>query len=204
MKKRKKFNYYTMKAEHITLFSKIIIVILVSGMFLGNLHLSLLASALKPEINTMINEDIERHFSCLDKIEEINELRTPNSKTYLKENGMYETEYYEEIIHYKKNNEWIEIDNSLELKTNSRYENNSNQYNISFPSKLNKNNEIILSYLNNDIKIYYQTNIDVFAKLNHQIDRTKNNLKDEIIYELNSNESIQYIVKQDSIKENII
>lgn len=171
---------------------------------MGHLHLGAIAKALEPEVYTTIADDVERDFSKFDKIEEINSLRTSNSKTYLKENGMYETEYYGEKIHYKDKDEWKKIDNSLSLKDNNRYHNNSNKYNISFPNKLNKNNEVVLNYLNNEIKIYYDIEKDINAKLSDKIDRTKKNTKDEISYNLSSQEIIQYIIKQDSIKENII
>lgn len=203
-RKKNKIKYFSTQASTISIFSKVVIVILIIGMLMGHLHLGVLAKALEPEVYTTISDDIERDFSEFEKIEEIENLRTPNSKTYIKENGMYETEYYGEKIHYKDKDNWKEIDNSLSLKDNNRYYNNSNKYNISFPNKLNKNNEVVLNYLNNEIKIYYDTNKDINAKLNDKIDRTKKNTKDEISYNLSSKEIIQYVIKQDSIKENII
>lgn len=203
-RKKNKIKYFSTQASHISIFSKVVIVILIIGMIMGHLHLGAIAKALEPEVYTTIADDVERDFSEFDKIEEINSLRTSNSKTYLKENGMYETEYYGEKIHYKDKDEWKEIDNSLSLKDNNRYHNNSNKYNISFPNKLNKNNEVVLNYLNNEIKIYYDIEKDINAKLSDKIDRTKKNTKDEISYNLSSQEIIQYIIKQDSIKENII
>lgn len=134
-------------------------------MLMGHLNLGVLAKVLEPEVYTTITEDVERDFSKFEKIEEVSSLRTSNSKTYIKENGMYETEYYGEKIHYKDKDDWKEIDNSLSLKDNNRYHNNSNKYNISFPNKLNKNNEVVLNYLNNEIKIYYDTEKDINAKL---------------------------------------
>lgn len=203
-RKKNKIKYLSTQASNISIFSKVVIVILIIGMLMGHLHLGVLAKALEPEVYTTITDDVERDFSEFEKIEEIENLRTPNSKTYIKENGMYETEYYGEKIHYKDKDYWKEIDNSLSLKDNNRYYNNSNKYNISFPNKLNKNNEVVLNYLNNEIKIYYDTKKDINAKLNDKIDRTKKNTKDEISYNLSSKEIIQYVIKQDSIKENII
>ena len=203
-RKKRKIKYFSTQASHISIFSKIVIVVLVIGMLMGHLNLGVLAKALEPEVYTTITDDVERDFSKVEKIAEIENLRTPNSKTYIKENGMYETEYYGEKIHYKDKDDWKEIDNSLSLKDNNRYHNNSNKYNISFPNKLNKNNEVVLNYLNNEIKIYYDTEKDINAKLSDKIDRTKKNTKDEISYNLSSKEIIQYVIKQDSIKENII
>lgn len=196
--------YYSTQAQHISIFSKIIIVILIIGMLIGHLNFGLIVKAFEPKTCTTIIDDIETDFSKFDKIEEIASLRTSNSKTYLKENGMYETEYYVEKIHYKDKDDWKEIDNSLCLINNNRYINNTNNYTISFPSILNENNEVILTYSNNQIKIYYDAEINIKAKLSDSIDRTKKNLKDEISYHLSSKEMLQYEIKQDSIKENII
>lgn len=123
-RKKNKIKYFSTQASHISIFSKVVIVILIIGMIMGHLHLGAIAKALEPEVYTTIADDVERDFSEFDKIEEINSLRTSNSKTYLKENGMYETEYYGEKIHYKDKDEWKEIDNSLSLKDNNRYHNN--------------------------------------------------------------------------------
>ena len=130
-RKQNKIKYFSTQATNISKFSKIVIVVLVIGMIMGHLNLGVLAKAFEPEVYTTITDDVERDFYEFDKIEEINSLRTSNSKTYLKENGMYETEYYGEKIHYKDKDDWKEIDNSLSLKDNNRYHNNSNKYNIS-------------------------------------------------------------------------
>ena len=201
-KKRKKI-YFTTQASRITLFSKIVLIVLIIGMMLGHLNLGAVVQAMQPEEHINLSEEIERDFSDFENISEVDELRTENSKTYLKENGMYETEYYSEKVHYKDNNKWKDIDNSLKLK-NDRYHNNSNRFNVSFPNKLNKNNEVVLDYLNKELKIYYDLYTNNNANLNDKIDRSKKNLKDEISYKINDNETIQYVIQQDSIKENII
>lgn len=202
-KRRNKKMYFTTQASNISLFSKVILIILVIGMMICSLNISAVVKAIQPEEHITITDDIDRDFSNFKNISEVDELRTENSKTYLKENGMYETEYYNEKIHYNINNKWEEIDNTLKIK-NNRYYNNKNRFNVSFPNKLNKNNKIYLNYLNKEIKIYYDTNDDKIATLNNQINRDIINLKDEITYQLSNQEQIQYIIKQDSIKESII
>ncbi len=204
MKRRKsKKQYFTTQAASISFFSKVVLVVLIVGMIMGHLNLGALVKAFEPDVYTHINEDINRDFSEFDKIEELVNLRTPNSKTYIKENGMYETEYFGEKVHYKDNDKWEEIDNTLSLKDN-KYSNKSNKYNVSFPNKLNKNNEVVLEYLNNEIKIYYDTKQDIVGQITDKIDRKQKNLKDSISYVLNAKEKIEYVVQQDSIKENII
>lgn len=202
-RKKNKNKYYSTQATHTSIFSKIILIILIIGMILGHLNIGAVVKAMQPEEHINLSEEIERDFSDFENISEVDELRTENSKTYLKENGMYETEYYSEKVHYKDNNKWKDIDNSLKLK-NDRYHNNSNRFSVSFPNKLNKNNEVVLDYLSKELKIYYDLNADNNASLNDKIDRSKKNLRDEISYKINDNETIQYVIQQDSIKENII
>lgn len=201
--KRNKKTFIPIYSTELSLFSKILLIILIISMVLGNLHIVSIIEAINPVTSEVVTDDVERDLSEINKIEEINSLRTSNSKTYLKENGMFETEYYNEKIHYKDKNEWKEIDNTLKLN-NNRYFNNANKFRVSFPNALNSSNNINFKYLNNEIKIYYDINNDLTAILSNTIDRTKVNLKDEISYNLNFVEKIQYIIKQDSIKENII
>ena len=183
-RKKNKNKYYSTQATHTSIFSKIILIILIIGMILGHLNIGAVVKAMQPEEHINLSEEIERDFSDFENISEVDELRTENSKTYLKENGMYETEYYSEKVHYKDNNKWKDIDNSLKLK-NDRYHNNSNRFSVSFPNKLNKNNEVVLDYLSKELKIYYDLNADNNASLNDKIDRSKKNLRDEISYKIN-------------------
>ena len=67
---------------------------------MGHLNLGVLAKALEPEVYTTITDDVERTFSKFDKISEINSLIITNSKTYIKDNGMHEGEYYGEKIDF--------------------------------------------------------------------------------------------------------
>lgn len=204
MRRKNKKTYFTTIPKHVGFFSKIIIVILVFGMIIGHLNLAVFAKLFEPVTNTIISDDVNRDFSKLKRIEEVKSLRTVDSKTYLKENGMYETEIYGEIVHYLKNGIYQEIDNTLKIDSNNKYYNVSNSYNITLPKFLSENNEVTFNYLNNEIKIYYDTPLQIEGQLSNIVDRTKINLSDEISYRLNNKETIQYILKQNSIKENVI
>ena len=83
-KKRKKI-YFTTQASRITLFSKIVLIVLIIGMMLGHLNLGAVVQAMQPEEHINLSEEIERDFSDFENISEVDELRTENSKTYLKE-----------------------------------------------------------------------------------------------------------------------
>lgn len=183
---------------------KLIIILLVSSFLISNMHLGIFIKAVMPDvvIENKENEDVD--LSLIPNVLEVEEKRTKNSKTYKKENGMYETKYYKEQIHYKdKNNNYIEIDNTLKLE-NEQYTNTDNAYKISLPKTLSKNKSISITYNNEQLNIYYETNKNIPSVLSNKIQRNVKNLKDEISYKLNNLETVEYIIKQDSIKENII
>jgi len=114
MKKQSK-TYFTTKAKHLGIFSKIIIIVLVIGMLISHINFAAFAAMMPKEINNIeTTEDVTRDLSKLKRIEEIEYLRTPDSKTYLKENGLLETDVYGEIIHYlengRKHGYWYALD----------------------------------------------------------------------------------------------
>lgn len=202
MKKRSK-TYFTTKAKHLGIFSKIIIIVLVIGMLISHINFAAFAAMMPKEMNNVeTTEDVTRDLSKLKRIEEIEYLRTLDSKTYLKENGLLETDVYGEIIHYLENGVYKEIDNTLEL-INNTYVNKANSYLFSLPKVLDNNKKISLKYKDKEIKLYYDY-INIQGILQNSISRNKTNLKDEISYQISNNEKLQYILKQNSIKENII
>lgn len=202
MKKQSK-TYFTTKAKHLGIFSKIIIIVLVIGMLISHINFAAFAAMMPKEINNIeTTEDVTRDLSKLKRIEEIEYLRTPDSKTYLKENGLLETDVYGEIIHYLENGVYKEIDNTLEL-VNNTYVNKANSYLFSLPKVLDNNKKISLKYKDKEIKLYYDYS-NIQGILQNSISRNKTNLKDEISYQISNNEKLQYILKQNSIKENII
>ncbi|SFS76370.1 DNRLRE domain-containing protein [Marininema halotolerans] len=71
--------------------------------------------------------------------EEIVDLRTENSRTYVKGDNSYEVEEYLEPIHYQEKGQWKEIDNNVEtvktseaMESSLRLENKANEYRVGF------------------------------------------------------------------------
>lgn len=202
MKKQRKI-YFTTNAKHLGIFAKIIIIVLVIGIFFSNINFAAFATLLPQEANNVeTTEDVTRDLSKLKRIKEVEYLRTPDSKTYLKENGLLETDVYGESVHYLENGVYKEIDNTLELISNT-YVNKANSYLFSLPKVLDNNKKISLKYKDKEIKFYYDYS-NIHGILQNNISRNKTNLKDEISYQISNNEKLQYILKQNSIKENII
>ena len=200
MKNRNK-NNYSIHATNISLFSKIIIVVLVIGMILGHINFSVFASAFRPKYNEEITIDNNQDISSIRRLGEDESLRTSNSKTYIKENGSLELEYYPEEIHYLENGVYKEIDNTLKLVDNN-YTNTHNKYNVMLPTRITDNNKVIYNYQGNIIKIF--RNLNSSNTIISNINKNTINLKDEISYKLNNNETIKYKVSQSSIEEDVI
>ncbi|MFA5693620.1 MAG: hypothetical protein WC907_08385, partial [Acholeplasmataceae bacterium] len=115
---------------------------------------------------------------------------------------MYETEYYQEAVHYYKDGKYLDIDNTLKL-FDKKYTNKANKFTVTFPQALNESEKIELNYLNIPLKIRYENVTSQNGQLASTVSREKKNLKDGIIYETKDSR-IEYIIKQNSLKENII
>lgn len=147
MNKRKK-NNYSIHATNLSIFSKIIIIVLVVGMVFCHINFSVFASVFKTTYDEEITIDNNQDISSIPRLCEDESLRTPNSKTYIKENGSLELEYYSEEIHYLDNGVYKEIDNTLKLVDNN-YTNTCNKYNIMLPTSITDNNKVIYNYQGN-------------------------------------------------------
>lgn len=200
--KKKKQRYVSFTATNLRISSKIILIVLVFAMIFSSLNVAALAKFLNKGEDNVDYTFNEVDLSSAPNILEVEDLRTENSKTFLKQTGIYETEYYQEAIHYYKDGEYLDIDNTLTL-IDKKYINKGNKFTTSFPKLLNDNEKIELSYLDYPLSIKYENLTSKNGELASNISREKKNLKDGIIYETKDSK-IEYIVKQNSLKENII
>lgn len=69
------------------------------------------------------------------KGKEVVSMRTETAKVYENLDGTYTSEVFLEPIHYKKEEKWVDIDNSLYENANGEFENKSNKFKIKFPKK---------------------------------------------------------------------
>ena len=182
--------------------TKSTLILIVASIFLNAMSLHLYVKALEEPTHEVSTENIDVNLSKIKNIDEVEDLRTEYSKTYLKENGMYETMYYNEQIHFYKNGIFEEIDNTLQ-RIEDYYINTNNKYSIKMPRNISDENQIELSYNNHFIKIYYENESEEIS-LSSDVDRKKKNLKDEAFYLLDNQVSLEYELLQNSIKENVI
>ena len=124
---------------------------------------------------------------------EIIGLRKEREKHFLQENGEMVAKVYSNPVHYKKENKYEEIDNTL-IKENNFYRNKNNDYTIQFM----ENTEHLLMKM---IKDTYFLEV----KLNNQNSINGNFSNEKVIYsEILPNIDLEYSVLPTKIKENII
>ncbi|MCL6586988.1 MAG: hypothetical protein K6T72_10845, partial [Anoxybacillus sp.] len=64
------------------------------------------------------------------KEKEIPSLRTETAKVYENFDGTYTAEVYTEPIHFKKNGQWVDMDNTLVENSQQEFENKANQFKV--------------------------------------------------------------------------
>lgn len=58
------------------------------------------------------------------------------------DNGLFIAAVYSEPVHYEKDGQWVEIDNTLTAQLNGTYTNTAGVWNVSFPNQLTKDARI--------------------------------------------------------------
>ena len=86
--------------SYFKILTKSTLIMIVVSIFLNAMSLHLYVKALETPTHEVSTENIDVDLSKIKNIDEVEDLRTEYSKTYLKENGMYETMYYNEQIHF--------------------------------------------------------------------------------------------------------
>ena len=126
-------------------------------------------------------------------MQEIKILRKPREKHYRNNDGTFTVEMYDQNIHYLKNNEYQEINNTLILK-DKYITNKDNDFKVHFAR--NKEDTFLLQIL----KDQYYLNINLANKnISYNLDNNKMTYLNIL-----NNIDIEYIVKNEQIKDNII
>ncbi len=130
---------------------------------------------------------------------ELKSLRKEREKHFLREDGLIVAKMYDDDIHYKNGNEYIEIDNTL-IKEKGYYYNKDNSYKVYFPEVSDK---VLMRTENNNHYICYtlQDSNIVEAK----IDVNGSKLYKDIKYiNILNGIDFEYNVMPKKVKENII
>jgi len=126
---------------------------------------------------------------------ELLNLRTSNTKTFKKINDSYELVLYSEDIHYLADGNYEEIDNTL-IEENVNYINKANKFNVKFPKTLNDQNKSEIKYNNNVLQWKFNGANPSYANILENPNKLKYN-------NLFKNVNLEYVVTNNSVKENI-
>ena len=77
-------------------------------------------------------------------VQELTDQRTENTKQYLMSDGLRMAVVYPEAVHYEKDGQWVDIDNTL-VSSGGRYRNTAGGWNVSLPGQLSSNDEVTVT-----------------------------------------------------------
>ncbi|NLK12476.1 MAG: DNRLRE domain-containing protein [Candidatus Phytoplasma sp.] len=155
---------------------------------------------------TQLYDDIDASMIPISK--EIENLREENQKVFLKKDGTYEVSIYQDPVHYKSNDQYIDIDNTL-VDDGKYYTNKQNAFNIYFPKSLTRNESIKIKSENYQIQWKIVNSKQSKANQSKQKKKDKdltilNHLSSEIKYQkVFENTDLEYVLKSNQIKENL-
>lgn len=116
---------------------------------------------------------------------------------------------YGQPVHYMKNGEWKDIDNSIVLNQEGRYENKGNDFQVSFAKEASDEKLITVSKDGHGLewKLLNSLPAPIFMKKNKS--KAKNmevaNLKSKVTYKnVRNGMDLEYILSSKDLKENII
>ncbi|MDQ0271353.1 DNRLRE domain-containing protein [Cytobacillus purgationiresistens] len=134
-----------------------------------------------------------------EKVRELEELREPNTKTFVNSDGTYTTEIYTEDIHYEKDGELTTISNTPQVnkeadKNEFKFVNKDNRFKVKFAANTNKKNLLTLKLGKDKISYKLLGTENVKAKKEEGL----------IIYEdIFKHVDFEYSLGSSSVKEDI-
>ena len=149
-------------------------------------------------------------FEPNQKGKEVVSMRTETAKVYENLDGTYTSEVFLEPIHFKKDEKWVDIDNTIYENAAGEFENKSNKFKVKFPKKPKENSEAKLFTYEIDGHVVEVEFIDSSkARPNvhngtQDINGTLEKDKKVKYKDLYSGVTFDYVVDGTKIKENII
>ena len=136
------------------LWLKVCSLILVAAMMVQSLPVNVFADQTDtiPPVSTEDFIELEEmddvpqtELADISVVEEHVEGRTEFSKEFLLDNGLNLAVVYDAAVHFEKNGQWEEIDNTLQAKADGTYTNKAGVWDVAFPQQLTKNNQITIT-----------------------------------------------------------
>ena len=124
-------------------FFKLCSTILVLALLTNMLPMSIFAEEFKEQLIMQDSATLEKIVSEeAYVVAEVAEKRTEYTKEFLLSNGLHMATVYADPIHYEKDGQWAEIDNTLVAKSDGTWRNTAGAWNVSFPNQLSRSNSI--------------------------------------------------------------
>lgn len=131
-----------MKLLSIFLVLVLLVNMLPMGVFAQEVREDILASEAQPE---QVEDTAEvSEASDPQIVAELADQRTEFSKTFRMDNGLTMAVIYPDPIHYEKEGEWADIDNTLVAADNGSYTNTDGVWDVSFPEQLDGGNSVVI------------------------------------------------------------
>lgn len=137
------------------------------------------------------------------------------TKHFVMRNGLNKAVKYAQPIHYKENEEWVDIDNTLEYNQETeKYENKANSFKVNFDNKLNS--EELFSIENRGYTMSWKYNsstkrngsagkVEKHSNKKEKSEKYKPKPNGKIKYDkFETDTNLEYIVTGTGVKENII
>ncbi len=147
-------------------------------------------------------------------VSEIQDKRSADTKTFLLSDGSYLHAVYPEQVHYRENNEWVDVDNSFESASDEEgeevLENEKNSFKIKFSNKAKDKKLVSLKSgqyqidwaLKDASKVEAQS---VTLDSSSETEASLQNVNSGVIYkDVLPNVDLQYVIDASSVKEDII
>ena len=127
------------------LWFKLCSLLLVAVLLANMLPLQTFAEQLNTEDMSLVNpsaDTSEKETATGKIVEELTDKRTEYTKQFRMDNGLFIAAVYNDPVHYEKDGQWLEIDNTLKAQKNGTYINSAGVWNVSFPNQLTRDNRI--------------------------------------------------------------
>jgi RHS repeat-associated protein len=161
------------------------------------------------EYRTTTDSDFDS--SQVEIITEAIDLRTVDTKTFLKADGTYVAVLYGDVVHYLENGKYEDIDNTLSYSQDTlSYSTRTNSFKVEFPESIEKDKEVRLTQ--GDYEIAWAIDVSDKASIAYSDSLEKSNdpkiltkTSQSVQYEqIMNGVAVEYIVTGSSVKENII
>ena len=118
-------------------FSRLCSTILVLALFVNMLPMSIFAEEFKEHLTMQDKIPLEKiEIEKAYVVAEVAEKRTEYTKEFLLSNGLHVATVYADPVHYEKDGQWEEIDNTLVAKSDGTLRNTAGVWNVSLPNDL--------------------------------------------------------------------